>query len=56
MATGACQELTMTWMKNLDLDGKSSSGKMHGPARNWHVLLLNHVRERIENSSKFLDS
>lgn len=27
---GACQELTMTWVKNLDLDDKSINRKSHG--------------------------
>lgn len=55
VATGACQELTMTLVGNLDLHDKSSNRKIHGPARNWHVLLVKHTWERIENSSKFLD-
>lgn len=55
VATEACQELTMTLVGNLDLDDKSSNEKIHGPARNWHVLLVKHTWERTENSSKFLD-
>lgn len=47
VATGACQELTMTLVGNLDLDDKSSNKKMHGPARNWHVLWVKHMWERI---------
>lgn len=55
VVTGACQELIMTLVANLDLDDKSSNEKIHGPARNWHVLLVKHTWKRTENSSKFLD-
>lgn len=30
VAMGACQEFTMTWVKNLQLDDKSSNRKIHG--------------------------
>lgn len=30
VATGACQELTMTCAKNLDFDDKSSNREIHG--------------------------
>ena len=54
VATGACQELTMTWVKNLDSDNKSSDKKTHSPNR--HTVFINQKRKRIENSCKFLDS
>lgn len=54
VATGACQELTITWVKNLDSDDKSSNKKMHSPDR--HSVFINQKRKRIEKSCKFLDS
>ena len=54
MATGACQELTITWVKNLDSDDKSSNKKMHSPDR--HSVFINQKRKRVEKSCKFLDS
>lgn len=43
----------MAWVKNLDLDDKSSNGKLHSPARSWRVTYIKHTWERTGNGSKF---
>lgn len=48
MATGACQELTMTWVKNLDSDNKGKQRQENAQPQQAHCVRQPEEKENRE--------